>query len=164
MGDLKKNKLALIITLIFFLAIGVVFFKYKLNTDYVKVSKLFENSSVITGKTITDKTINIEIAAKMIQGDGIKSCENRTELNGTISIDNNKYELKGARCTKTGNNNFTCIVTGENNNCNAKYKCWISGDLNSIVLESHNGSESIVYPAKDAEEALNLKSKLLGNK
>lgn len=164
MREVEKNKSVVIIIIIFFLAIGFVFFKYKLNNKHVKVNKRFENALVIYNKVSTDKTINIEMAGKMIQGDGVKSCKNSTELRGTILIDNKKYELKGGRCSKSGNNNFICIAQDDNISCRNKYKCYISGDLNSIVIEAPNGSESIVYPAQNVEEAVGLKSKLLGNK
>lgn len=162
MWEFKKNKSSLIIMVIFFLAIGLVVFKYKINTDYIKVNKHFENALVIEDEATTDKTVNIEIIAKMIQGDGIKSCKNSTELRGTILIDTKKYELKGRRCSKSDNNNYICIVKDSNDSSNHKYKCYISADLNSILVESPNGSEFILYPSQNIEEALSLKSKLLG--
>lgn len=164
MRGIKRTNLGLISTVIFFLAIGLVFFKYKINIEHTKINKSFENALVIADKGNTDKTINIEIAAKMVQGDGVKSCNSRTELNGTILIDNKRYELRGSKCSKSGNNNFTCIAKDDNSSCNSKYTCYISEDLNSIVLESPNGSESIVSPASNVAEALSLKSKLLGDK
>ena len=94
MREVERNKSVVIIIIIFFLAIGFVFFKYKLNNKYVKVNRSFANALVIDDKVSTDKTINIEMAGKMIQGDGVKSCKNSTELRGTILIDNKKYLMK----------------------------------------------------------------------
>lgn len=164
MRCIKRTNLRLFSTTIFFLAIGLVFFKYKINIEHTKVNKSFENALVIADKVNTDKTINIEIAGKMVQGDGVKSCKSITKLSGTILIGNKRYELRGAKCSKSGNNTFTCIVNDDNSSCNNKYTCYISEDLNSIVLESPNGSESIVSPASNVAEALILKSKLLGDK
>lgn len=164
MRNVERNRSLAIIVIIFFLAIGFVFYKYKLNNHYVKVNKKFENALVINEKISTDKTIDIEMAGKMTEGDGVKSCKNITELRGTILINNKKYELRGGRCSRSANNNFICIAKDDNSSCRNNYKCYISADLNSIVLESPNGSEAIVYPAQNLEEALGLKSKISGNK